>query len=310
MKKGDKIGMFGVFAMAAIAAVIPVRTAVATEYDLTPPGQNSVSIIGDVGGTAIFEDYFEQPTGTGVFQPFLTLDGNGQTSTGTKNVEQAYNTDGFSNMYLDQLRPQWNNLLKVGDLASVTKNGINYFAFILDSNEPGNDNANNNKNLISVDNIRVYTSPTDSTASVGSDTTKLNSLGTLRWAMNDPFSSGGNPNIDGFNVDQWVKLDSTQENVDQGNDNSNGGSGKGDMVVYVPQSAFNGANPDDYVWFYNLNGVHYGIDNGIAAESGYEEWRAVVDTQSVPDDGGTLALLGSALVGLGFMARRMTVRKA
>ena len=296
----------GPLALAAAAAMLPSIAALAVEHDLSPEGTQSVNVVGAVGGTAIIADHFEQPTGTGVFEPFLTLDANGQTSTGNKNIESAYNTDGFTAMYLDQLRPQWNERLRVSDLATLTKDGVNYFGFILDANEPGGD-----KDLVSIDNIRIYTSSTDNTANVGSDISKLDDLGTLRWAMNDPLVTGITPpDLNGFNVDQWVKLDASQENVEQGSTQSNGGSGKGDMIVYVPQSAFgNSLGTSDFVWFYNLNGVHYSADKDLAAESGYEEWRAVVGPQQVPDGGSTLVLLGTALTALSLIASRRKLAK-
>jgi hypothetical protein len=283
-------------AVASIALV--ASTAIAQEYDLTPRGSQSFDVPGDVGGTAVISDFWEQPTGTGVFDPFLSLDANGQTSVGNNYVEQAYNTDGFTALYLDEHRPQWNNLLTYGDLATINKNGIDYKAFILDANEPGG-----KKSLISIDNIRIYTSATDNTASVADDITQLDNLGTLRWAMNEPLATGPVPPDSNFNVDTWVKLDARQENVSHGN--ANGGSGQGDMIVYIPVSAFGDALATDFVWMYNLNGVHYTSDVNNASESGFEEWRAVMGTTTVPDGGSTLALFGLGLLAVGVMGRRL-----
>jgi len=281
-----------------VAICLPASSALGQEYNLAHGGSQTFNVPGDVGGTAIVSDYWEQPTGTGVFDPFLSLDANGQTSVGNNYVEQAYNTDGFTALYMDEHRPQWNNLLTYGDLATITIDDIGYKAFILDANEPGG-----KKSLISVDNIRVYTSATDNTASVGNDITQLDSLGTLRWAMNDPLATGPIPPDSNFNVDTWIKLDAAQENVSHGN--ANGGSGQGDMVVYIPVSAFGDALASDYVWMYNLNGVHYTSDINNASESGYEEWRAVVGPQNVPDGGSTLALLGLSVLALGLLGRNL-----
>jgi hypothetical protein len=275
----------------ALGLAAGAASAMATEYDLSPAGSQSFNVAGDVGGTAIVRDYFSQPAGTGVFEPFLTIDANGQTSTGLKTVEQGYNTAGFTAMYLDQLRPQWNKQLTFGSLASLTVNGQQYYGFVLDANEPGS-----GKSVISIDNFRVYTSATDNTASVGNDLTKLNNLGTLRWALNDPLKTGPN-----FDIDNWIKLDSAQENVDAGSNVSNGGSGKSDMIVYVPASAFVGVKPSDIVTVYNLNGVHYTADGDLAAEAGYEEWRAIT---SVPDGGATAILLGAGFMGLVALGRK------
>jgi hypothetical protein len=268
----------------------------ATPYDLSIAGSQSYNVLGAYGGTAVVADNWSQPTGTGVFNPFLTLDANGQTSTGSNRIEQAYNADGFNQLYLDGHRPNWNTTLRVGDLASITLNQIDYFGFILDANEPGGA-----KSTISVDNIRIYTSATDNTAAVGNNLSLLDNLGALRWAMNDPTT---NPNGT-FNNTNWIKLDASQENISRG---SNGGSGMSDMIIYIPQVAFAGASINDYVWFYNLNGVHCEVDMDLASTSGFEEWSAVVGPQHrVPDNGGTMALLGTALLALGLYAKRQSL---
>lgn len=276
--------------LSAAALLISAAHLQALEYDLSGSGSDSHEVTGAFGGKAIIADHFTQPTGTGVFQPFLTIDANGQTSTGNKRIEQGYNTDGFANLYLDQHRPQWNNLLKLGDLAQIDVSGNLYYAFLLDANEPGQ-----NKGLISVDNIRIYTSANDGTSMVADDLTKLDDLGTLRWAMNNPTQNANGS----FNNDTWVKLNALQENVEAGDHVSNGGSGKSDLVAYIPVTAFVGAQATDYVWFYNLNGVHYSAEKGLAAESGFEEWRAVTGpSQQVPDGGVTAVLLGLSFLGL------------
>ena len=286
-------------ALATLAAtIVSSGTTSAVEYDLTPSGNTSFNVAGAFGGTAVFSDYFTQPAGTGVFEPFLTLDANGQTSTGLRTIEQAYNTDGFTAMYLDQLRPNWNTRLTLGNLAQVNRSGVLYYAFLLDSNEPGAD-----KSLLSVDNVRIYTSAGDNTAAVGNNLSNLDALGTLRWALNDPTKNANGT----FNIDNWIKLDSAQENVEAGANVSNGGSGKSDMIAYIPVSAFVGALPTDYLWFYNLNGVHYSADKDLAAQSGYEEWRAVVNTPpgNVPDGGTTLVLLAGGLSSLAMLRRKL-----
>lgn len=275
------------------AAVAGAQWVSAAEIDLSAPGTQILPVAGDVGGIGFVSDFFTQPAGTGVFLPFLTVERPGGTST-----ENGYNTDGQTALYLDQQRPEWNNTLKLGDLAVI---GGLYYAFELDANEPGGD-----KSIISIDNVRIYTSSGDNTGAVGSNLANLDSLGTLRWAMNDPLKVGSD-----FNIDTWIKLDSNQENVEAGSNVSNGGSGKSDMILLVPITAFAGAALTDFVWFYNLNGVHYTADGDLAAEAGFEEWRAVVGPNAVPDNGGTLLLLGGALLGIGAMARfQALMRKA
>ena len=296
-----KVKAMTVAVVATAIASAGSAMAVDIEYNLSLPGNQLLDITGangGYGGPAKVGDFFMQPTGTGVFEPFLTIDANGQTSTGDKNIEQGYNTAGGagqSNLYLDQLRPQWNNLVTIGDLAKIDLNGTAYYAFILDANEPGNGNS-----LISIDNVRIYTSDKDNTGAIQDDLTKLDNLGTKRWALNDPTKAGDN-----FNIENWIKLDANQENVEQGSNQSNGGSGKGDMILYVPVDAFAGSKDSDYLWFYNLNGVHYKSDSALGSTSGYEEWRAVTGPRTtVPDGGATVALLGLGLVGLAAIRRK------
>lgn len=284
----------------AVGVLMPAG-ALATEYDLSLAGSQSLNVLGDFGGTAIVADYWSQPTGTGVFDPFLTLDANGKTSTGLRTIESAYNADGHNQLYLDGIRPSWNTTLRFGDLARVQVGLSNYFAFILDANEPGAA-----KSVISIDNIRIYTSATDNTANVQNDLTKLNNLGTLRWALNDPLRIGNTTN---FNIVDWIKLDASQENINKG---SNGGSGNADMIVYIPEAAFGNALSTDFVWFYNLNGVHYSVDSNLAAQAGFEEWSAVVrapNSTRVPDGGITILLLGLGLLGIGYGVRSFGVAK-
>lgn len=236
------------------------------------------------GGDALVGTFQTQPAGTGVFDPFLTIQ-----KSGSGGIERGYNTDGV--LYMDQQRPSWNTLLKLSSLATINIGGASYYGFELDANEPGND-----KSVISIDNIRIYTSSTNTTGLVKNNESYLGNLGVLRWAMNDPLKHGSN-----YDVDQWIKLDANQN---QGN----GGSGISDMILYVPTTAFAGAGAKDFVWFYNVNGVHYTADSDMAAQAGYEEWRAVVSTsppspQTVPENGCTLGLLGLACVGLASAAR-------
>jgi len=269
-------------ALLAAIVILPSIAAFATELDLSGSA-TSGSLTGAVGGTAIFSETSTHPAGTGVFDPFLTIN-----SQGNSKIERGYNTDGHTALYLDQQRPEWNTLLKVSDLAKINIEGTNYYAFELDANEP----SGSAKVLLSVDNIRIYTSSTDNTGAVQSDVSKLESpspLGTLRFALNDPLKNGSN-----FNITNWVKMAANTDGIADEHGH-NGGSGFSDLIVFIPASDF--PNLDDFIFFYNLNGAHFAADvAGDAAEGGFEEWRAVVGP--VPDGGATAALLGLGLVSL------------
>jgi hypothetical protein len=271
-KIATPVQAFSILAAAA-TLLLPVSRAVGGELDLT--AQDSGSIPGD---EAIFARIDSHPTGTGVFEPFLTIQ-----SPGNNPIEEGYNTSAF--LPLDDLRNHWNTDLHLNQLAEVTIEGKTYYAFELDSNETGQGNDNK---YLSIDNIRIYTSPTDTAKSAGNNP---DALGELRYSLNDPRLLSGNT----FNIANWVKIDSSR------NFSSTSGSGSSDLIVYVPTELFKDAGAGDFVYFYNLNGVHYAADPGTGADAGFEEWRAL---RGVPDGGNSLVLLGSALTALGLFAGR------
>jgi len=252
--------------MAVAAGLLPASTAFAVPLDLTttPPASGTIN-------GAIYSTIDSQPTGTGVFKPFLTYQANG--------FEEGYNTSqgGNGQGFLDTKRvPQWNHDLTVGQLEEVSINGKTYFQFELDANETGNGNKDR---LLSIDQIRIYTSGTDTANSVG-DGANIDDLGKLRYAQNALGST-----------DNWVLIDASRAEG-----GSTSGSGSSDLIVYVPTDLFAGALDTDLVYFYTINGINN------RADAGFEEWSALV--AGVPDGGSTLVLLGSALTALGFMAGR------
>jgi len=275
--------------LAVAAALLPAASAVATEIDLvtTYPSSGTfpAGTYPDPSG-AIYSTIDTIPAGTGVFDPFLTY--QGPSSGGT---EQGFNTSqgGPGQGFMDDKRvDQWTHDLHVGDLAVINKDGKLYYAFELDANETGSGNANR---TLSIDDIRIYTSPTDTANSVGDDASKVDSLGTLRYAQNAVLGT----------TENWVLIDASRH---EGGHTS--GSGSSDMILYVPVALFAGSSPSDYLYFYTLNGAHDPIDG----HAGFEEWRAVVNVETVPDTGNTLALLGLGLLGLGCFAHRKTVKSA
>lgn len=283
-------------ALLAAIVILPSIAAFATKLDLSGLATDG-QLTGAVGGTAIFSEISTHPAGTGVFDPFLTINSQGNSKT-----EQGYNTDGHTALYLNQQRPEWNTLLKVSDLAKINIGGTNYYAFELDANEPsGTEHDGSAKVLLSVDNIRIYTSSTDNTGAVQSNVSKLETpspLGTLRFALNDPLKNGSN-----FNITNWVKMAANTDGIADAQGH-NGGSGFSDLIVYIPASDFPNAN--DYLFFYNLNGAHFQADvGGDAAKAGFEEWRSVDGPHTnTPDSGTAAALLGLGLTGLAGLRAR------
>jgi hypothetical protein len=178
----------------------------------------SVLDLGSSGSGALAGAFFSttdvQPTGTGVFDPFLTV----QASP----LEQGYN--GSNNNFDTKRVPQWNHEIQLSDLRATNINGTQYFGFVVDINEPNGAS----KSLISLDGLRIYTSSTLQT-NTSTDANGLfnGSLGTLVYNL------GANS----------VHYNDQQH-----------GSGSGDLEIFIPVSNFANAQSTDYVYMYQLWG--------------------------------------------------------
>jgi hypothetical protein len=144
----------GMFAIAGIAQ--------ATVVDLGSSGSGSVN-------GALFQTNNDHPTGTGVYNPFLTVQNDPW--------EQGYNA---SNNNFDTKRvPQWNHEIQFSDLQVTNINGTSYFGFSIDVNEPGGSKAG-----ISLNAFTLYTSATlQNSTSTDASGFFNGSLGTLRYSL-------------------------------------------------------------------------------------------------------------------------------
>jgi hypothetical protein len=205
---------------------------------------------GSVNG-AIFQTNNDHPTGTGVYNPFLTV----QNSP----WEQGYNSSAGN--FDTKREPQWNHEILFSDLQTTTINGMQYFGFSVDVNEPGG-----NKSTISLDGLRVYTSATlQSSTSTDSNGFFNGSLGTLRYDL------GANQVL---------------------YDDQNTGSGGGDINIYIPVQNFAGAHANDYVYMYQRWG------NTDASQGGFEETALIRGLAPVPEMSAFFPIVG-LLVAVG-----------
>ena len=152
---GSRVGIWG--AVLALGLLL-ATSASATTVDLTPgPGSS-----GTVNG-ALFEFDDQQPSGTGVLDPFLRIQ---KTPT-----EQGYNTSNTT-VPFDEVPPPggFTRDLQFGELQQI---GGDYL-LVLDINEPGTGNASK----ISLDALQIYISGTAS-----QNTTVLGDLGTLIYDL-------------------------------------------------------------------------------------------------------------------------------
>ena len=208
-------------------------------------GSSANAILVDLGtdgsGTingALFSVTSPHPTGTGVFDPFLTV----QNSP----WEQGYNS---STANFDTKRePQWNHEIQFSDLQVTTVNGIQYFGFVVDVNEPNG----GGRNGISLNGLQIFTSPTlQNSTSVGSNGFFNGSLGTLQYDL-----GSGNSVL---------------------YDDQHSGSGTGDIFILVPVANFDGVGQNDYVYMYQRWG------NSDFSEGGFEETAILAGFTVIPE---------------------------
>jgi hypothetical protein len=235
--------------------------AFADVIDLTLGGTSR----GTVNG-AIFE-FGDQGGGTGNLGPFVRLQANGS--------ERGYNTSNRS-VPFDEKTGIWTHDLRLNEVPVITKAGIPYLEILLDVNE----NTGNGNEFLSLDALRLYTSPTGS-----QNTTDISSLGTLRYDLD----TGG---------DSVILMDYSNAP----------GSGETDMTVYIPTSALAGVDPTQYLYLYSEFGLRPAEGSGKSKQNwstcaGFEEWAVEIfpTTVYIPEPA-TLGL--PALGGLAMLRRK------
>jgi hypothetical protein len=206
----------------ALLALFPRHVQANSIIDLTAAGASPATNQG-----AIFSQTSLQPTGTGVFDPFVRIQQNG--------TEAGYNTDARPVEFQTKDQNQWTHSLTLNSLSTVSMNGTQYYQFTLDINEQGNKSGA----LISMDDFRVY----------------LGNSGSLT-GFNDGFGSNSVKvyDMDAVNdttVDLNAKLNPP-------------GSGVADLNVYIPVSAFAGFGSQfQYVYLYSSFGNPHASDAGF-----------------------------------------------
>src|SRR6478672_10686316 len=104
-------------ALVAAGMLTTAGFAQATVLDLGSSGSGTIN-------GALFQTTNDHPVGTGVFDPFLTIQ--------NKTWEQGYNS---STGPFDTKRvPQWNHEIQFSDLQVTTINGQQYYGFNVDIN--------------------------------------------------------------------------------------------------------------------------------------------------------------------------------
>ena len=200
---------------------------------------------------AIFQQYSPGPAGTGTINTFVRIQGPQGSD-----IQQGYNTDGRPLQYNEVGSPQTHSLL-LSDIPIVTNGGTGYLEFLLDINQDG-------EPLISLDMVEFYLETSGAL---------LGHPGNFSTPIYD---------LDAI-TDNWIKLDYALNT-------GTGGSGAGDMLLYVPDSLFTGAanyveGGDNYIYLYSRLGENFSADDG------FEEWAYGVDGPIIPEPA-TVMLLG------------------
>lgn len=205
-----------------------------------------VDLVNGTNGTAngaLFYRADFQPAGTGVLNSFVRVqhdNGPSNNDHSPEGEQQGYNTSGRPVQYDELTDPNYTRNLRFSEIPVVEIAGVPYKEFILDINEPNGNGAN----LLSLDQVHIYTSPTGS--QIGLEST----LGTLRYSLG------------AFLDENVVTLDY----------DLNSGSGQGDMRMYVPLANFAGTGANEFVYLYSYFG-HLSEDHETGA--GFEEWAVI-----------------------------------
>jgi hypothetical protein len=190
---------------------------------------------------ALFRQYDAQPTGTGVINSFVRV----QSNKGA--VQQGFNSDYRKVQFDENTSPQFTRSLTLDSVPKVNIGGVLYREFLLDINQKAS------SPLLSLDELRIYLGNAGNMTGYDATTHQLAGLN----AVYDMDANG----------DNWAKLDARL----------NQGSGKGDVLVYIPDSLFTGGN---YVYLYSKFGVN------LTSNAGFEEWAA--GKSSITQDAGSI----------------------
>jgi hypothetical protein len=200
-----------------------------------------------------------EAAGTGVIKSFVRLDSNNST-------EQGYNTDYRSVQFDEKSDSNFTRSLLLKDVPIVKISGIDYRQFILDINEPNS----GNKSKLTLDKLQIFLGNANNLTgySANSNTTNFNGKATKIF------------DLDTNSEDSSVLLKDLNQ-----------GSGRYDLLTYIPNAVFTGSNP--YVYLYS---------KFTGNDGGFEEWAVRTPHYVAAPPGATRVPEPSTTAALGLLA--------
>jgi hypothetical protein len=276
------------FGVVLLVAVLGQSGARADTINLTGIGASAIN--GDLQGTHFFTTE-QQPTGTGVIKPFLTIQ--------RKGTEQGYNSDAsIKDLQFDQKRSGdqgdkgWTRSLLISDLLPVSLAGQSgsYIKFLLDVDEPNGQSTAK----LSLDVLQLF---------VTNDQKLTGYTGYGDSVHAGDFTIGKSTDGFGTKATKVYDLDGKKDFTVEYYDRSHG-SGSGDIYVYIPYQVLAGRT-EKYLTLYSSFGVP------STSEGGFEEWSAATRSVAAPPPSVPLPPVASGglvlvcvAIGLGHWSQR------
>lgn len=212
---------------------------VPTVFDLTSTGAQAVTPSGAILHQA-------DPLDTGATHSFVRIQ-QGLLGSLLGGTEQGYNTNGRPLQYDENSDTSLTRALTLGEVPVVFANGLAYREFLLVINQNGLSPQ------LSLDEARIFTDTSDSLRGYDASTKLLSG----RQARFD-LDAGG---------DVSIRMDGR----------TSSGNTSPDVVLLVPDSAFNGVSLSSFIYLYSK----FGGVAGASANGGFEQW-SVHDVPNLP----------------------------